>query len=67
MKRGLLMVLGLGVVLMSATPAAAGILGGLGNFGFLGFLEPVLRWLGLGLLRVIYLIPGGEDLLISIR
>ena len=66
MKRGLLTVLGLGVVLMSAKPAAAGILDGFGNFGFFSYLEPVLRWLGLGLMRLIYLIPGGEDMLISI-
>ena len=66
----LAVVLTVGIVLLLAGPALAGggfLDGGFGGGGGLfGFIGQIFRFLGLGLLRLIFFIPGGENFLINV-
>ena len=67
MRPGLVIVLIVCVVLTSAEPvlAGSGLFSGIPDLGFFNFLQPVIRWIGFAVLRLIFLIPGGEDFLID--
>lgn len=64
-RRWSVILLVVGLVLIWTEPALAGGFG-LPDLGFFNFLAPLIRGFFLLVLRVFFLIPGGEDFLIDL-
>ena len=55
-----------GLVFFEPALAGSDLFTGIPDLGFFNFLQPILRWIGMALLRLIFFIPGGEDFLIGV-